>query len=316
MPVVKLSYPEYLPALLRQLPQGQFRWGEYTFAINDTSVTSCDYWVVYNNVLQTETIQCPASNTVFMSGEPETVYTYPERFLAQFYQVASCQPNMPHEHAILSLTGQTWFVEKSFDELIAMPAVTKEKRISVLCSDKQFTPGHKQRYQFVRQLKQHFGDQLEWFGRGVQDFKDKWDVLAPYEFSIAIENSVYPHYLSEKISDCFLAYTVPLYFGAPNVSKYFDPQSYIQIDLYNIQKTIDVIDNVLTTPNSYQDRVAALGKARDQYLHQYQFFPLIVSILEGLPAGAPKTTVIIKPESAFSVKKYMKKQVKRLLGRT
>ena len=323
VPVVKLSYPEYMLSfpndinvLWRQLPASR-KWGEFEFAINDKQITTCDYWIVYNDMglVASETVMCPPEHVIFISDEPETVYTYPKRFLAQFYQVVSCQQNMLHDNTVMSLTGQTWFVDKSFDELMQTDHIEKTKAISVLCSDKQFTAGHKQRYDFVKRLKQHFGDHLEWFGRGVQDFDDKWDVLAPYRFSIAIENSVYPHYMTEKLSDCYLAHTMPLYFGCPNVTDYFDEQSLVKIDLEDFDGTVKTIEHILAESDYYERHFSSIKHAKQCYLMQYQFFPLMVSLLAALPEGGTPKAVTLQPETAFSMKRRVKKMIKRIIGR-
>lgn len=48
--------------------------------------------------------------------------------------------------------------------------------------------------------------------------KNKLVTLSNYKFSICFENTnKSEYYLSEKIFDCFLSRTVPVYFGAPNI---------------------------------------------------------------------------------------------------
>ncbi len=47
------------------------------------------------------------------------------------------------------------------------------------------------------------------------------------QFSIAIENSVQENYFSEKILDCFMALSVPIYIGCPNIANYFDHRGII-----------------------------------------------------------------------------------------
>lgn len=47
---------------------------------------------------------------------------------------------------------------------------------------------------------------------------DKYGTLRKYKFSICFENtSSMKNYLSEKIFDCFLAQTIPIYYGATNI---------------------------------------------------------------------------------------------------
>lgn len=42
------------------------------------------------------------------------------------------------------------------------------------------------------------------------------------QFTIAIENSRQENYFSEKLLDPFLALSVPIYIGYPNIKDYFD----------------------------------------------------------------------------------------------
>jgi Methyltransferase FkbM domain len=47
------------------------------------------------------------------------------------------------------------------------------------------------------------------------------DKLFDSMFSIIVENAYEPHYFTEKLIDAFSTYTVPIYLGAQNISKYF-----------------------------------------------------------------------------------------------
>lgn len=74
-----------------------------------------------------------------------------------------------------------------------------------------------------------------WFSS--KDIKKVWkgfvtakhEILAKYNFSICFENSIFPGYVSEKIFDCFVAGTVPLYWGAPDVQKYIPKDCFIDM---------------------------------------------------------------------------------------
>jgi hypothetical protein len=58
-------------------------------------------------------------------------------------------------------------------------------------------------------------------------FKAKLEFQRAYKFSIAFENSAYPGYLTEKILDPMLAYSLPIYWGDPLVHQDFNPKSFI-----------------------------------------------------------------------------------------
>jgi hypothetical protein len=59
-------------------------------------------------------------------------------------------------------------------------------------------------------------------GRGYQPFENKQDGLLNYRYSVIIENVKEPDYFTEKLFDCLLCGTLPIYLGAPNIGDYFD----------------------------------------------------------------------------------------------
>jgi hypothetical protein len=61
--------------------------------------------------------------------------------------------------------------------------------------------------------------------RGVA--ADKQATLAMYKFCLCFENEACEGYITEKLFDCFLSGTVPVYYGAPNVSEYVPEGCYI-----------------------------------------------------------------------------------------
>jgi hypothetical protein len=60
------------------------------------------------------------------------------------------------------------------------------------------------------------------FGKGVRWIDSKREGLADYAFSIAMENCSRDFYFTEKIIDCLLTDTVPIYCGCSGIGRYFD----------------------------------------------------------------------------------------------
>lgn len=102
----------------------------------------------------------------------------------------------------------------------------KNKMVSIVCSMNSWLPGHQQRLAMVEQLAPY----APWFGRGRGDMelKNKEDGLCDYMFSVAIEND--RRYFSEKIIDCFLTGTIPIYYGHPGIGKWFNTDGIILLD--------------------------------------------------------------------------------------
>ena len=63
------------------------------------------------------------------------------------------------------------------------------------------------------------------------------------QFSIAIESTKEDSYFSEKLIDCLLTKTIPVYWGAPNIGDFFDIRGFIVFDNYeDFIKKINTID--------------------------------------------------------------------------
>lgn len=133
----------------------------------------------------------------------------------------------------------------------------------------------KSRFVLMNKLKGHFKDKLDWYGKGNIYIKDKTDGLYPYKYSIAIENSIHQDYWTEKIADCFLSYTMPIYFGCPNITDYFDKDAMILLNnIDDFMDVINIIENAIDT-NLYEKNIDKIIESRNKILYQYQLFPVI-----------------------------------------
>jgi hypothetical protein len=226
----------------------------------------------------------------------------------QFGTVCSCQENLKLPNAIYTQAMLPWFVGiKSINgnrevtlnyEDLQQIEINKTKLISVITSNKAFTKGHQDRLDFVDKLKAYYGDKIDVFGHGFNEFEDKWDVLAPYKYHISIENSSSKYYWTEKLSDCFLAQSYPLYYGCTNIDEYFPNKSYSEINIHDFDQAVKVIDAAIAG-NLYENRLEYLKQSRNLVLNEYNLFNNIVSICDKLDPNAAKKKVRIKPASSF-----------------
>lgn len=175
---------------------------------------------------------------------------------------------------------------------------SKQKLISLITSNKCFTRGHRERLEFALKLKEYYGEKLDLFGSGFNSFDDKWDVLAPYKYHICIENSSYPHYWSEKLADVYLAECFPLYYGAPNLNEYFNPQSFAEIDVHDIDKSIRIIDDAINN-NLYESRKEKIREAKRLVLDEYNLFAMLARVMDTMNPDAPKRLITIRHDKEF-----------------
>lgn len=77
--------------------------------------------------------------------------------------------------------------------------------------------------------------------------KDKHLFLKGYKFTLAIENSSQPGYVTEKILDPFLAQSLPIYWGDPNISSDYNPNSFVNLMDYNSPE--EAIEEIIRLDN-------------------------------------------------------------------
>jgi hypothetical protein len=145
----------------------------------------------------------------------------------------------------------------------------KTKLCSYITSFKQFTSGHIKRMELFEKLKNNptFKDHI--FGRDYRFIEDKIEGLKDYMFSIVIENSIYPKYYTEKITDCFATGTVPIYYGDRSVCEDFDMNGIIFIDSLESFDLLnpDLYYSRLPFIQSNFEKVTAL-KTADDYIYE------------------------------------------------
>lgn len=116
---------------------------------------------------------------------------------------------------------------------------SKSKGVSFITSNKTFTELHVFRNNCVSSIK-NSGLAVDVFGVGYNYIKQKLDGLKDYKYSVAIENGVANNYFTEKLLDCFLTGTIPIYKGCPNIEKFFNLDGIIVFDtIEDLKKIVD-----------------------------------------------------------------------------
>ncbi len=187
-----------------------------------------------------------------------------------------------------------------FDELASFKGNSKhkQKKMSVIISNKVYNRDHLNRIKFVEKLKKHYQDKLDVFGIGFNAIEDKWDAIADYKYHIVLENSSYLDYWTEKLADCYLAGSFPFYYGCKNIDKYFPPNSYIPIDINDFAKTIEVIDQSIEN-NTYEKNIELIEESRNLVLYKYNLFELICSICDLKNPHEKKQQIKLRHELSF-----------------
>jgi hypothetical protein len=305
------------PDLFRQTPGGKGIWDNIQFTCDD--IEECDYLVFLNNCMKTPVRAfCAPENIWVVMQEPyergltDWVAEGHENFSKVFthYSPSNNPKYIPSQPAL------PWHVNRSYDQLISCTTPRKTKGMSSIVGDAMYLPGHFQRWNFLGDLKSA-GVPYDLFGKKIQYLEDKWDGLAPYRYSLAIENNSGPDLWTEKLADCFLTWTLPFYYGCTNLEEYFPKDSFVRIDITNPEKSIRTIKEV-TAEKDWEKHIPALSEARNLILRKYQIFPYLSRLisLEGDSDKQKEITFI--PPYRRSAKTYWHKRkfkIKRRIGK-
>jgi hypothetical protein len=293
-PLVRIVADWDTSQLLGQTPGAAGIWDGIRFTTE--AVRDCDYLVMLNNrKLDPVTAVCAAQNVWAIMQEPYVDGLYDwlieghEAFARVFTHVESTASGkyIPSHPALPWATGLT------YDELVAATIPRKTKGVSWISSNLTFLPGHRHRTALREFLRRDNSAPVDFFGRGIRPIARKWDALYLYRYSLAIENVSGPNLWTEKIADCFLSWTVPLYYGCTNLEDYFPKDSFIRVDATDPESVARRIRELLEN-DEWQQRLPAVDAARELVLKKYQMFPFVADAIrkyEGPADPAVEVTI-------------------------
>lgn len=95
----------------------------------------------------------------------------------------------------------------------------KCKNVSTIFSNKNITEGHQLRHDIINKYK----DKIDFIaGKGYEEIENKLIALKDFRYQITIENCNIDYYFTEKLIDCFITGTIPIYWGCPSIGKFFN----------------------------------------------------------------------------------------------
>lgn len=171
--------------------------------------------------------------------------------------------------------GTTWITDPEFD---------KENLISFLTSSKAMTEKHKMRKSVHIMLQQITNSTMSI--RSIMSpprIEKKEELLNPSMFSVVIENGYHKNYFTEKLVDCFMTKTIPIYHGCPNIKEFFNEKGIIT---FNNEKELRGIVESLTPEDYDSYKVFAEENYKLAQSHK-DYFDNIYSYIENYFYGQP-----------------------------
>ena len=289
--------------ITRQLPVAPAQSG-FCFELKPDA-RKYDWFAVYNDIpaksgerfsCSVEELACPRQNTVLITHEPSAVKIYGADFVSQFGAVLTCHEDwaLKHRNKIAAQPASPWWYGRtepykySYDRLRAAEPPQKTKILSTVCSTKKqkYTLNFR-RWIFTKMLKERIPE-MDVFGRGVRPIKDKTEAVDDYRYHLAVENYLCPHYWTEKLADAFLGFCLPFYTGAPNAADYFPPESFISIDINDLDGAEKIIKDAING-GEYEKRLPHIIEARRRVLEEHNLYAMLAREIPKLPQDEGKT---------------------------
>ena len=153
------------------------------------------------------------------------------KYSDNFDMILSWHPQILKEckNSILFPFGSCWIDEHD------RGVNSKNKLISIIASNKRQTLGHRIRHEVIKSTP----TSIDVYGYGYTPIENKQIALKDYMFSLVIENDRTDNWFTEKLIDCMVSGTVPIYWGCGNVGEFFNKRgmyfSVLSIILLNLK---------------------------------------------------------------------------------
>jgi hypothetical protein len=281
--------------ILRSTPGRSKAWGDFTFTTEP--IVDCDYCIfLNNNNKETIEICCPPNNIWMFVQEPYQK-GHTDWVIERHNYFSKVFTHLPIDQSTKYIRSQTclpWHIRKTYDKLVnEISPPPKDKLISAIIGSVAFIPGHKKRNEFLQKVKVS-NLEMDLFGRGIRPIEDKLEGLENYMFSFAIENNSNPDMWTEKLADCYLSWTMPVYYGCTNLEKYFPPESFIQIDINSPETAIKELQTKLTQ-EFWESALDSIREARELVLKKYQLFPFLAEKIMRNHSDLSHQKILIPP---------------------
>lgn len=308
-------------------------FSEYKFHINST-IKKADVWIVFEDLKEEiEYCEVPKENVIYLNNETSFKKNHffedhMVEFLNQFNYTYGCYPNLKPNH-INTFPFLPWMIHANhgdsifnktnlnYDFFTNFKNTEKEIELSVICSSKKNTENHKLRIEFLNILKNHFKDNLQWFGNGFNEIENKFEVISKSKYHIVLENDSKHNLVSEKLYDAYLGLSLPIYYGAPNINEYFDKNSFETININDVSGSIAIIENAIKN-NLYENNSNLLHLEKEKVLNDYNLYNRLCKVVDNSLGKSISGDVINKLHSSgYFWKKVTnrRKKIKRILQR-
>ncbi len=257
---------------------------------NDKDSNELSYVVVWNKphfLKDKQLSKFPQKKAVLFMWEPPVVQKnlYTNRFNSKFKRIYTWNDDLVDNKKYFKFYYPV--LQKMRDHL---PSFAERKLLTQISGNKK-SKHKKELYTQRRSVIEYFQNkpegEFEFFGTGweKENFRhckgstaDKYETLKNYRFSVCYENMHdVKGYITEKIFDCFAAGTIPIYWGASNITDYIPKECFI--DRREFASFEDVLNRIRSmdqeTYETYLKNIQAFLESDNAQLFSQEMFNVI-----------------------------------------
>jgi hypothetical protein len=178
-------------------------------------------------------------------------------------------------------------VNVSYDSLKILKPIEKLNKMICIQSNKRILQGHILRLMFIKQFCLKRSQNIDITGSITKDQEffqfmnrvdlkndDKFETLSNYKYSLAFDNGKYRNYFGTQFTDSLLTWTIPIYWGCPNINEFFPDGSYLSFDVMD-EAEIERISLMINDESFFESNLEAVSSARDLILDKYNMWNVI-----------------------------------------
>ena len=261
-------------------------WSKGSETYKDLLITLGDdyeYAVVFNQALPDKPL--PKSKVVGFSHEPRTTLGLNGSIESGIQENVSSYFLSNSEDLPGSFKSGYSFVLPAEFGKSEFESYDHKNRMSMIMSLSNFMPGHRMRHEILKRILKTDLD-IHFYAEGlnkiysdprVKEFN--WEIFSvPYEHyqtQIVVENIIEGMWSTEKLSNCIIKETFPIYYGSKEVAEEFYGEGSIPFLGDNIDQNIEIITE---TYRNFSDKESTTKKAKEklyseknlmEFLYQY-----------------------------------------------
>lgn len=273
------------------LTKGNYTWNNIQFTWETNNI---DYYIIINRPCNNDYYD-PARTIIFQM-EPwchNPAHNWGVKTWGEWAQPDESKFLQVRSHRNYYNNG-FWQLHSSYSKLKNDSHIIEKHPhsiISTICSSKYFDEGHIKRIDFLKfmELKNDPVVQFHYYNHDNPfQFKnymglarpniDKEVGIKPYKYYFMCENNSEHNFITEKLWEPILCNCLCFYWGCPNASDYIDPRAFVQLDMYDFEKSFAIIKQAIAE-NWWQQRLPFILQEREKILEYYAFCPTVERII-------------------------------------